>query len=133
MHKNSYQGTNIQKHNNTRIYVTRILSRHFYRVEQLSNTTPAQLLPVMLSNHIDSINTDVNIFDLTNRYRSNKNHSNNHWISTHLQYFLPAKEHMRKWFVKQYPDGEYWLKKFDAGLAAVHDKVDKEYKPYLDY
>ncbi len=47
--------------------------------------------------------------------------------------FLPAKEHMRKWFVKQYPDGEYWLKKFDEGLAWAHDKMNTEYKPYITY
>ena len=47
--------------------------------------------------------------------------------------FLPAKEHMRKWFVKQYKDGEYWLKKFDAALDAVEKEMDNDYKTYLTY
>jgi TRAP-type C4-dicarboxylate transport system substrate-binding protein len=47
--------------------------------------------------------------------------------------FLPAKEHMRKWFVKQYPDGEFWLKKYDAAIAATEDRVSADYKPYLEY
>ena len=40
---------------------------------------------------------------------------------------------MRKWFVKQYKDGEYWLKKFDAALDAVQKDLDNDYKPYLTY
>ena len=45
--------------------------------------------------------------------------------------FLPAKEHMRQWFMKQYTDGEYWLKKYDAAIAATENAVNADAKPYM--